>query len=68
MKRGRADLYSSGLSFAASQAGEICGKMRGRNTFLRRLRKIAKSDYERRYVIRSVRMEQLGSQWIKFDI
>jgi hypothetical protein len=32
----------------------------------RRVRKIAKSDYNLRYVCLSVRMEQLGSHWTDF--
>jgi hypothetical protein len=34
--------------------------------FLRRVRKIAKSDCQLRFIRLSVRMEQLGSQWTDF--
>ena len=33
----------------------------------RRVRKIAKSDYQLRHICLSVLMEQLGSQWMDFD-
>ena len=36
-------------------------------TIFRRIRKIAKSDYQLRHVCPSVRMEQLGSNWTDFD-
>jgi hypothetical protein len=41
----------------------VCGHAEG----FRRVRKIAKSDYELRHVRPSVRMEQLGSHWTDFD-